>query len=185
MDSFVVAQVLLGVGALATLAESAAHFFLVPVAFQVGPVGVSVVTRAALPPGLTVPLRSHTRSLVYRVLPQHVCLFRPRPVGGMRSPFGIVGTVRWAEGSLHHVGRYVIGPFIVLLAPLVVLGDAVAGFLRQGEPWQASSTLLVCAIVLAIPVVSYRSARRRFPGMCEEIQNELLMPAGAPGAMRE
>ena len=120
------------------IVESLGLWLLVPVAFRIGVKAASFDLPAASLPGLAAPRRDGSLSLIYRVVSaKRLCVFRPRWVGWYQSPFRMHGVAAERPGCLHIVGRYALGPLLAVLGLLLVSGDAVGGFIRQGQPVSA------------------------------------------------
>jgi hypothetical protein len=153
--------------------ELLGQWFLVPAAFKFGPKAASSEEAAECLPGLSTPRRDRSLTLVYRVLPGKVCVFRPQWVGWFRSPFRICGVASWSQGRFRVCVRHAVGPFLVMLGLFIVLADGTVGFIRQGEPLSALVTAILGGAAVGVPLHRCRVETSRFAGFAEELRTEL------------
>jgi hypothetical protein len=161
-------------GICVTWAELLGQWLLVPGAFRFGPSIGSLEVPSDCPPGLATPRRDHSVSLMYRVLPGNISVFRRPWTGWFQSPFSIHGRASWSRGRLRIVARHPTGPWIVVMGLFSMAADATLGFLRQGEPLSAAlAALSLGGAAALIPLYSYRSARGQFSELTTELRTEL------------
>jgi hypothetical protein len=163
--------------------ETLGQWLLLPAAFRVGIRAGSVELPADSLPGLSEPRRDGSLSLVYRVLSSGaVCVFRRRWVGWYQSPLQTHGVASWSAGRLRVTGNYTIGPLLGALGLLLVFADAMAGFVRQGEPVHALVVGTVGLVGVAVIGSQLASQRMHFRDMAQELLADLRYP---PGSARE
>ena len=182
MTLFDFGELLFQAGICLTAGELLGQWRLVPAAFRCGLAAGSLEQPSDCPPELSTPRRDRSLSLMYRVLPGQVCLFRPQWVGWFQTPFNLRGIASWSDGRLRIVGRHPVGPWLCMFALLLVAIDGMVGFLRQGEPLNAISTALVFGgIPVVVPLYFYDRERARFQQFAAELKAELGYPARAAG----
>ena len=98
---------------------------LEPWAFRFGLRGIAIEEEGERPEGLGKPFCGETEHLKYRVLEDKRCLFRTRfkllSDSRLSNPLQMKGTVIWKEGTLIILGRYPLGPTILVSIMLIGL----------------------------------------------------------------
>ena len=174
MTLFDVGAVLFQAGICITAVELIGQWLLLPAAFRVGPSIASFEELSGCPAGLATPRRDQSLTLMYRVLPGNISVFRQQWSGWVQSPFSMHGRASWANGRLSILARHPAGPWIAMLGIMVVSTDATIGFLRQGQPLSAAlAALLFGGTAVLVPLFSYLRARARFAEVTSELRTEL------------
>jgi hypothetical protein len=180
MMLFDAGAVVFQVGICLTFIDVLGLWLLVPAVFRLGVREATIEEATGCPPGLAAPRRDRSLSIVYRVLPGHVCVFRRqwadwfRPASWFRPTFSMRGKASWADGCLTVVGRHPVGPWVPMLGVLMMSVDATAGFVRQGDFVSALTTaVLFGGTAVAVPTHFVRSERLRFKEIAAELRSEL------------
>jgi hypothetical protein len=165
------------------IVESLGHWLLVAVAFRIGVKAASFELVAESLPGLAGPRRGGSPSVLYRVVSGgRLCVFRPRWVAWYQSPFRMHGVATWGAGRLLVVGRHAIGPILAVVGLLLVSGDAVGGFIRQGSPEFAGVVAVLTCGAGATLFRHLSHQATRFRQEAEELLADLGYPAGSGDA---
>jgi hypothetical protein len=183
MTLFDAGTLLFRMAVLIFIVESFGLWLLVPVAFRIGVTAASFEMLAESLPGLACPRRDGSLSVIYRVVAaDRLCVFRPRWVGWYQSPFRMHGVAAWDAGRLHIVGRHAIGPLLAVVGLILVSGDAVGGFIRQGSAMSAGViAVLVCGAVATLFRHQSHEASR-FRHEAAELMAELGYPPASGDA---